>query len=142
MKRAENCEGCKIDHIYWSADSLVFEFAKSKGDQDGKFVGPWHCYSNPESPHLCVVLALAKYCLTYQEVLIRGAPLFEGMSQYDRYAKAFRAFMSTHAERLRELGVKLVTKGSCYDGCCRLYSFAANCFFVYSSWMGHGWSEG
>ena len=40
MKRAENCEGCKIDHIYWSADSLVFEFAKSKGDQDGKFIGP------------------------------------------------------------------------------------------------------
>ena len=105
-KRAENCEGCKIDHIYWSADSLVFEFAKSKGDQDGKFVGPWHCYSNPESPHLCVVLALANYCLTYQEVLIRGAPLFEGMSQYDRYAKAFRVFTSTHAERLRDLGVK------------------------------------
>ena len=68
MKGAENCEGCKIDHIYWSADSLVFEFAKSKGDQDGKNFGPWHCYSNPESPHLCIVLALAKYCLTYQEV--------------------------------------------------------------------------
>ena len=78
MKCAEKCKGCKTNHIYWNADSLVFEFAKSKGYQHGKFVGPWHCYANPEKPHLCVVLVLAKYCLTYTEVLTKGAPLFEG----------------------------------------------------------------
>lgn len=106
MKRAENCAGCKINHIHWNGDALVFEFAKSKGDPDGKFTGPWHCYANPEKPYICVVLALAKYCLTYTDVLTNGAPLFEGSSQYDRYTGIFGGFVKKHAIRLRQLGVK------------------------------------
>ena len=106
MKRAENCEKCKINHIYWSGDALIFEFAKSKGDQEGKFHGPWHCYANPEKPHLCLVLAMAKYCLTYSDVCSKGAPLFEGTSQYNRYTKMFHSFVRNHAERLRDMGVK------------------------------------
>ena len=65
MKRAENCAGCKINHIHWNGDALVFKFAKSKGDSDGKFMGPWHYYANPEKPYICVVLALSKYCLLH-----------------------------------------------------------------------------
>ena len=106
MKRAENCAGCKIDHIYWNGDSLVFEFAKSKGDPDGKFVGPWHCYANPEKPHVCLVLAMAKYCLTYREVLMKNAPLFEGSHQYDRYIKLFGEFVHIYAPNLANMGVK------------------------------------
>ena len=45
MKRAENCVNCKVNHIYFKNDSLVFSFAKSKGHQKGeKHVGPWHVY--------------------------------------------------------------------------------------------------
>ena len=42
MKSAENCAGCKINHIRWNGDALVFEFATFKGDPDGNFTGPWH----------------------------------------------------------------------------------------------------
>ena len=36
MKRAENCVDCKITHITFEGDSLVFQFAKSKSQQDGE----------------------------------------------------------------------------------------------------------
>ena len=43
MKRAENCVDCKVTHIRFESDSLVFEFAKGKSHQDGEeHVGPWH----------------------------------------------------------------------------------------------------
>ena len=87
IKCAESCSGCKINHIHWNGDALVFEFAKSKGDPDEKITGPWHCYANPEKSYIRVVLALAKYCLAFTEVLANGAPLFEGSSQYDLYDK-------------------------------------------------------
>ena len=77
MKRDENCAGCKINHINWNGDALMFEFAKSKGDPDGKFTGPWHCHANPEKPYICVVLALAKYFLNFTEVMDNGALLFK-----------------------------------------------------------------
>ena len=36
MKRAENCAREKIDHVSIRADSLVFEFAKSKTNHKGE----------------------------------------------------------------------------------------------------------
>ena len=36
MKRAENCVNAKIKHIIFRYDCLVFEFAKSTGNQKGK----------------------------------------------------------------------------------------------------------
>ena len=65
MKRAENCVDCKITHITVKSDALTFQFAKSKGHQNGEeHVGPWHVYANPLEPHLCVVLSLARYLFT------------------------------------------------------------------------------
>ena len=62
MKRAENCVDAKINHIYFQDDCLVFQFAKSKGHQQGEeHVGPWHVFSNPDEPHICPVLSLARY---------------------------------------------------------------------------------
>lgn len=59
MKRAENCVIANICHISFHNDSLVFEIAKSKGNQGGEeHLGPWHVYANPLKPHLCPVLAL------------------------------------------------------------------------------------
>ena len=41
MKRAENCVDCKITHITVKSDALTFQFAKSKGHQNGEeHVGP------------------------------------------------------------------------------------------------------
>lgn len=90
MKRAENCVDCKINHITIRNDALVFQFAKSKGHQNGEeHVGPWYLYANPENPHICVVLSLARYLFTYPQLLKEDSSLFQGTSQYNRYAKIF-----------------------------------------------------
>ena len=107
MKRAENCVDCKITHITIRNDALVFEFAKSKGHQNGEeHVGPWHVYANPEHPHLCVVLSLARYLFTYPQLLRDDSSLFQGTSQYNRYAKLFLQMISDYKSELQQLGVK------------------------------------
>ena len=107
MKRAENCVDCKINHITIRNDALVFQFAKSKGHQNGEeHVGPWHLYANPEHPHLCVVLSLAKYLFTYPELLKDDSSLFQGTSQYNRYAKLFLQMISDNKSELQQLGVE------------------------------------
>ena len=107
MKRAENYVDCKMNHNTIRNDSLVFQFAKSKGHQNGEeHVGPWHLYANPEEPHICVVLSLARYLFTYPQLLKEGASLFQGTSQYSRYAKLFLQVVSENKFELQELGVE------------------------------------
>ena len=105
MKRAENCVNCKVNHIYFRHDSLVFSFAKSKGHQKGeKHVGPWHVYSNPFKPWICPVLALARYIFSFPDVLKGDRPLFDGGSQYNRYTKIFDAILNELRDDLYVLG--------------------------------------
>ena len=118
MKRAENCVDCKINHIHIRNDSLVFEFAKSKGHQNGEeHVGPWHVYANPEEPHLCLVLSLARYLFTYPQLLNENASLFQGKSQYNRYAKLFLQMISDNKAELQTLGVEEGDLGT--HSCCK-----------------------
>ena len=107
MKRAENCVDCKINHITIRNDALVFQFAKSKGHQNGEeHVGPWHLYANPENPHICVVLSLARYLFTYPQLLKEDSSLFQGTSQYNRYAKLFLQLIADNKYELQQLGVE------------------------------------
>ena len=105
MKRAENCVNCKINHISFCNDCLVFEFAKSKSHQTGeKHVGPWHVYANPHKPWCCPVLCLARYIFAYPEVLKGDMPLFDGTSQYQRYHKLFSKLVKSLEPELFDLG--------------------------------------
>ena len=71
MKRAENCADAKINHIFFKHYSLVFQFSKSKGHQNGEnHVGPWNMYSNPHETHLCAYLSLDRVFLIYPELLV------------------------------------------------------------------------
>ena len=107
MKRAENCVNAKINHIKFDDDCLVFSFAKSKGHQNGEeHVGPWHVYSNPLEPHICPVLALARYIFAFPEVLSSNSSLFQGKSQYNRYSKLFLAVVKENMHELEPLGVE------------------------------------
>ena len=107
MKRAENCVNAQVAHIQFCNDSLVFEFAKSKGHQDGEeHVGPWHVYANPEEPHICPVLALARYLFMYPETFGGSRPLFEGTDEYNRYHKIFHEMVNDNLEELKEMGVE------------------------------------
>ena len=88
-------------------DSLVFQFAKSKGRQNGEeHVGPWHVYANPDKPHLRVLLALSRYIFTYPQLIKEDASLFQGTSQYNRYAKLFLAVIHDNKEELQMVGVE------------------------------------
>ena len=120
MKRAENCVHANISHFRFHEDSLIFEFAKSKSLQDGEsHVGPWHVYANPHQPHICPVLALARYLFMYPFTFAGGKNLFEGDDQYNRYSKIFgdvlRAnsdeFSTIHGCSINELGTHSVRKG-------------------------------
>ena len=56
---SDKCLAMNVNHFQWKNDSLVFYFAKTKGDQSGEKSGdPWHVYSNPKNPELCPILAL------------------------------------------------------------------------------------
>ena len=119
MKRAENCVDCKITHIYFENDSLVFAFAKSKGHQAGEeHVGPWHIYANPFEPEICPVLALARYLLSFPDKLRSNTALFEGTAQYNRYARIFMATLKELEEELKMFGVNVGNLGthSCRKG--------------------------
>ena len=95
IKRAEKCVDCKINHITIQNDSLVFEFVKYKRHQNGEeHIGSWHVYDNPEEPHLCLVMSLARYLLTYPQLLNEDVSLCQGTSQYNIYANLFLQVIS------------------------------------------------
>ena len=146
MKRAENCVDCKINHITIRNDALVFQFAKSKGHQNGEeHVGPWHLYANPEHPHLYVVMSLARYLFTYPQLLKDDSSLFQGTSQYNRYAKLFLQMISDNKSELQQLGVEEGDLGthSCRKGLATMV--AAGCIVsppIVSICVRAGWVMG
>ena len=105
MKRAENAVEAKISHISFRDDALVFQFAKSKGRQNGEeHLGPWHVFANPHKPYLCPVLAMARYLFMYPESLLGTRKVFEGSNTYSRYCKQYRSFLFKHAKEIKDLG--------------------------------------
>ena len=106
MKRAENCVNAKINHIRFEEDCLVFEFAKSKNDQNGEVHGPWHCYANPEKPHICIQLAMARYLFCFPDALQGDVPLFEGTNQYKRYSSRMLKLYSEKEAELSAMGLE------------------------------------
>ena len=146
MKRAENCVDCKITHITVRNDSLVFQFAKSKGHQNGEeHVGPWHVYANPLEPHLCVVLSMARYLFAYPELLLNNTALFQGTAQYNRYSKLFMSLLKANEDTLKSMGVEPGDLGthSCRKGVGTMVS--AGCTVsppIVSICVRAGWSMG
>ena len=107
MKRAESVVACKIDHIWMANDSMIFQFAKSKGMPDGEdHVCPWHVYANPLQPNVCPFLAMAIYLFTYPELLSSNSSLFPGNYQYDRFSKSFAKLLLGFESDLGVLGVE------------------------------------
>lgn len=50
-----------LEHISWEEDALTICFPTHKGDVEGNDGTPKHVYANPNSPHVCPILALALY---------------------------------------------------------------------------------
>ncbi len=106
MKRAENVVNAKLQHIFFKDDALCFEFAKSKGRQEGEeILGPWHLYANPSEPHICPVLALARYLFSYPEKINENSPLLSGPEQYNRYARILLEVVHELGDELKSMGI-------------------------------------
>jgi hypothetical protein len=107
IARAENCIGAQINHISFLRDALLFEFGKSKTDQEGgKHTDhPWHVYANPLVPEICPVLALARYLLAHPNVLKGNCKLFEGVSQYERFSNIFTDIIKSNETEFASIGI-------------------------------------
>ena len=146
MKRAENCVNCKINHITFQNDCLVFEFAKSKSNQRGEnHVGPWHVYANPHQPWACPVLSLARYLFCYPDVLKGDMPLFDGTSSYSRYHNLFSNLLESLETELFDLGYLPGDLGthSCRKGVATLIASGSTvCPPISSLCIRAGWTMG
>ena len=123
MKREENWVTVKINHIHFHGDCLVFEFEKSKGHQKGENnLGSWHVYANPSKMWLCPVLSLPRYLFCYPDVLKGDVPLFEGKSQFTRYATRLAKLVKKLDTRLKILGFESGDPGyhSCHKGVAKM----------------------
>ena len=82
ISRAENCLTANISQIYFHQDSILFDFGKSKSDQEGikNIDHPWHLYANPLDPIVCPLVALTRYLFPHPNILKGEESLFEGVS--------------------------------------------------------------
>jgi hypothetical protein len=144
MKRAENCVDCKITHITFEGDSLVFQFAKSKSQQDGEeHIGPWHIYANPKEPFICPVLSLARYLFTFPNVLVGKSPLFEGTAQYNRYSNFFSRILRENHNQLPGVNTGDLGTHSCRKGVATMVAAGCTCSPpIVSICVRAGWSMG
>ena len=70
LVQSDNYLAMNVNHVQWENDILVFYFEKTKGEQSGDKSGDtWHIYSNPNNPELYPILVLAKYLLSYPNLL-------------------------------------------------------------------------
>ena len=88
-------------------NSLVLQFAKFKGYQNGKYhAGPWHVYLKPRETHLCSVLELARYLFTNLEVLTNKTLLLQVEYHYRWYYRMFLLLIKDILEYLKNFGVE------------------------------------
>ena len=82
MARSENVVHAHIFYVHWDANCLVFCFVKSKGDQTGRNRDQeWHVYSNPHTPSICPVLALACYIFSNPGIFCIGTEETEELDE-------------------------------------------------------------
>ena len=98
---------CQVRQIVFNRNSLVFEFGKSKCNQDGtaNIDHPWHVYANPLMPEVCPVLALGSYLLVHPNILKGQCKLFEGISQYERFSHLFLSIIKDNEVEFKSIGL-------------------------------------
>ena len=125
LARSDNCFSMRTQHVEFKNDSLIFFFAKSKGNQLGEASEkPWHVYSNPRNPFLCPVLALARYVVSNPDILKNRGLLFPGQHQYTRFMNIFHKVIRENKELFEANGVREGDLGShsCRKGAITLVS--------------------
>ena len=107
LARSDNCFTMRVQHIEFKNDSLLFFFAKSKGNQLGEATEkPWHVYSNLGNPFLCPVLALAQYVISNPDVIKNRGLLFPRNHQYTWFMNIFHKVIKDNKSLFEVLGIK------------------------------------
>lgn len=117
MARSESVVNAHVNHIYWSEDALVFQFAKTKTDPFGKRSDQkWHVYSTPDCPATCPVLAMAQYIFSFpgtfcglEEDGAEKMRLFSGTRQYDRFMDCLHKIVDKYTGYDQDNNAKLLT---------------------------------
>ena len=107
--RAEYVVNAKIDLVSFIKGVLLFDGGVTRTYQEGiKTVDhPWHVYSCPEYPKICVHLAFARHIMANPLIISRQTHLFEGRSQYERFDTIFWAIVDSpeHRDKFASLGM-------------------------------------
>ena len=118
MARSENVVEASFINVFWSYDSLIFLFPKSKCDQTGRNSDQlWHVYANPQNPKVCPVLALAKYIFSFSGIIgaIGGdgeKKIFPGSEQYSRFMRSLKKVVKKNKNEFESLGIDVDDLGS------------------------------
>ena len=128
MSRSEATEAISFSHMRWDNDTLKVFFPRHKSDQVGLNKDEArHVYSNPLTPAVCPLRALACYCMIFPKVLIDNHFLFPGSDQKTRFNRIFHAVLDRNTAiyeasgiDVSELGSHSIRKGAatyCCTGC-------------------------
>jgi hypothetical protein len=92
ISRAENVVNAHVDLFGVLNDALICHVGVTKGDQEGSKHQdhPFHLFTNPDSPWICVGLAFSRYFLCHPNIINGGCKMFEGASQYEQFNTIFR----------------------------------------------------
>jgi hypothetical protein len=90
MCRVSNVTELRSAHLNWVGDALMLHLVKHKADQEGERTDPKHCYANPFNPSSCIVTALGVFFAVFGAPSERGAFVFAGDRQHDRFVVAIR----------------------------------------------------
>lgn len=84
-------------------DSIQFKYDNTKTDQTGEFVRTKNCYANPQTPHLCLYLALGCWLSINSESFTSTEKLFvkngtKNGCASQNYCRQLRALVCRHKE--------------------------------------------
>ena len=78
-----------------------------KGNQNGEISSDtWHIYSNPNSPTIFLVFAMAKYLLSNTDILTTNSPLFLVNFHYKIFLKIFCKFIKDNFDPFQPLRIE------------------------------------
>ena len=109
MTRAENFVGAKVEHISFHRDTLLFDFANTKINQEGikNIDHLWHLYENNLELVVCPLISLSRWIIAYPPIITGQRNLIKVHYPYERINKIFNEVVRTHRSEFECLGISV-----------------------------------
>ena len=89
--------------VCWLSPIIIYHVQRKSRQNDIDV--PWHIYSNTFNPHLCTILALAKYLFYTGKINFEGK-LFPGEFQFEMFLNIFCKAIHENSEEFNRLEVQ------------------------------------